>query len=442
MDFPKPLLLMTSVFNRGIGFFYAIFNLFIWGELMKRKFVDLKVISVSLCCAVVMGIISFVFLKMLGLSSVFREFFPYCIWFLPLSGMLTAFVYKRYGGESSKGNNLIIQSANEGVKVPKRLAFLTFIFTLLTHFSGGSAGREGTAVQIGGTLTSNVADKLGFKSDDRKIIIISGLSAAFGSVFGTPLAGAFFGMEVCCIGQLSVSAVIPCFLSSYLANAVTLLLGATHEVHKISAIPSLDIKSVLVFISASILFGLIGKLFALGVKYLKLLYAKIFKNTVLSALIGSVIMVLLIVLLNLNEYEGLSTWQQTTAFEGNANWYDMPVKFILTTLTLGAGFQGGEVTPLFDIGASFGGWYANMFGIEPSFLAAIGLICVFGSAANTPITTIMLGIELFGAEAVPYFVFASLISFIASGKSGIYSAQERKLSKNIFTKVKQDDFSE
>ncbi len=409
---------------------------------MKRKFVDLKVILVSLCCAVVMGIISFVFLKMLGLSSVFREFFPYCIWFLPLSGMLTAFVYKRYGGESSKGNNLIIQSANEGVKVPKRLAFLTFIFTLLTHFSGGSAGREGTAVQIGGTLTSNVDDKLGFKSDDRKIIILSGLSAAFGSVFGTPLAGAFFGMEVCCIGQLSVSAVIPCFLSSYLANAVTLLLGATHEVHKISAIPSLDIKSVLVFISASILFGLIGKLFALGVKYLKLLYAKIFKNTVLSALIGSVIVVLLIVLLNLNEYEGLSTWQQTTAFEGNANWYDMPVKFILTTLTLGAGFQGGEVTPLFDIGASFGGWYANMFGIEPSFLAAIGLICVFGSAANTPITTIMLGIELFGAEAVPYFVFASLISFIASGKSGIYSAQERKLSKNIFTKVKQDDFSE
>lgn len=409
---------------------------------MKRKFVDLKVISVSLCCAVVMGIISFVFLKMLGLSSVFREFFPYCIWFLPLSGMLTAFVYKRYGGESSKGNNLIIQSANEGVKVPKRLAFLTFIFTLLTHFSGGSAGREGTAVQIGGTLTSNVADKLGFKNEDRKIIILSGLSAAFGSVFGTPLAGAFFGMEVCCIGQLSVSAVIPCFLSSYLANAVTLLLGATHEVHKISAIPSLDIKSVLVFISASILFGLIGKLFALAVKNLKLLYAKIFKNTVLSALIGSVIVVLLIVLLNLNEYEGLSTWQQTTAFEGNANWYDMPVKFILTTLTLGAGFQGGEVTPLFDIGASFGGWYANMFGIEPSFLAAIGLICVFGSAANTPITTIMLGIELFGAEAVPYFVFASLISFIASGKSGIYSAQERKLSKNIFTKVNQDDFSE
>lgn len=138
---------------------------------MKRKFVDFKVLTASLCCAVVMGVISFAFLKMLGLSSVFRESFPYCIWFLPLSGILTAFVYKKYGGESSKGNNLIIQSANEGVKVPKRLAVLTFFFTLLTHFSGGSAGREGTAVQIGGTLTSNVADKFGFKKKDRKTII-------------------------------------------------------------------------------------------------------------------------------------------------------------------------------------------------------------------------------------------------------------------------------
>ena len=166
-------------------------------------------------------------------------------------------------------------------------------------------------------------------------------------------------MEVCCIGQLSASAVIPCFLSSYLANAVTLLLGATHEVHTIASVPNFDFKLILIFVSASVFFGLLGKLFALAVKYLKLLYAKIFKNTVLSALAGSVVVTLLIILLNLNKYEGLSTWQQTTAFEGNANWYDMPVKFILTALTLGAGFQGGEVTPLFDIGASFGGLYAN-----------------------------------------------------------------------------------
>lgn len=399
---------------------------------MKKRFIDFKVLAASLCCAVAMGVISYVFLYMLNLSAVFRENFPLCILILPLSGMLTAFVYKKYGGESSKGNNLIIQSANEGVKLPKRLAFLTFFFTLLTHFSGGSAGREGTAVQIGGTLTGNVADRLGFKDKDRRIIILSGLSAAFGSVFGTPLAGAFFGMEVCCIGRLSVSALFPCFFSSYLANAVTLLLGATHEEHAISAIPPFDLKFALVFVTASVIFGLIGKLFALAVKYLKILYAKIFKKTILSALVGSVAVTLLVVFLRLNDYEGLSTWMQTAAFEGNANWYDMPVKFILTVLTLGAGFQGGEVTPLFDMGAAFGGWYAGIFGIEPSFLAAIGLICVFGSAANTPITTIILGIELFGVDAAPYFVLSSLISFLTIGKSGIYSAQEHRLNKGIF----------
>ena len=405
---------------------------------MKKKFVDFRVLAVSLGCAAVMGAISYIFLYLLNLSSAFREYFPLCIWFLPISGMITAFVYKKYGGESSKGNNLIIQSANEGVKIPKRLAILTFLFTLLTHFSGGSAGREGTAVQIGGTLTSNVADKFGFKNEDRKILILSGLSSAFGSVFGTPLAGAFFGMEVCCIGQLSVNALIPCFLSSYLANAVTLLLGAAHEVHTISSIPDFSLKHVLVFISVSVIFGLIGRLFALAVRYLKILYAKIFKNTVLSALIGSVLVTLIIVLFKLNDYEGLSTWMQSAAFDGNASWYDMPVKFILTVLTLGAGFQGGEVTPLFDMGASFGGWYADIFGIEPSFLAAIGLVCVFGSAAKTPLTTIMLGIELFGTEATPYFVLASLISFVASGKSGIYSAQERMLSNSLFSKIKAD----
>lgn len=398
---------------------------------MKNKFVNFQVLGVSLACSVFMGVISYIFLTLLNFSSVFRSYFPLCILFLPVSGIITAFIYKKYGGNSIKGNNLIIQSANEGVLVPKRLAVLTFIFTLLTHFSGGSAGREGTAVQIGGTITSNAADRFGFKGEDRKIIILSGLSAAFGSVFGTPFAGAFFGMEVCCIGQLSVSAVIPCFASSYLANEVALLLGAAHEEHTISAIPSISPMFILILITASIMFGLIGKFFALAVKYIKILYSKIFKHYIIAAFIGSLIVTLLIVSFRLNAYEGLSTWMQSDAFEGKANWYDMPIKFALTSLTLGAGFQGGEVTPLFDMGTAFGGWFGSVFNLEPSFFAAIGLICVFGSAANTPLTTIMLGIELFGAEAVPYFVAAAIISFIASGSTGIYSAQETKLSKTL-----------
>ena len=172
---------------------------------MKNKFVDFKVLATSLCCSVVMGLISFAFLKCLDYAADFRSFFPLCYIFLPVAGIVTAFVYKRIGGKSSMGNNIIIESANDGEKVPKRLASLTFIFTCITHLFGGSVGREGTAVQIGGSLTSNVADYLGFKNNDRSTIVLSGISSAFGSVFGTPFAGAFFGMEVCCVCLLYTS---------------------------------------------------------------------------------------------------------------------------------------------------------------------------------------------------------------------------------------------
>ena len=357
---------------------------------MKNKFVDFKVLATSLCCSVVMGLISFAFLKCLDYAADFRSFFPLCYIFLPVAGIVTAFVYKRIGGKSSMGNNIIIESANDGEKVPKRLASLTFIFTCITHLFGGSVGREGTAVQIGGSLTSNVADYLGFKNNDRSTIVLSGISSAFGSVFGTPFAGAFFGMEVCCVGRLSAGAVIPCFACSYLANFVTQLLGFKHA------------------------------------------YSKIFKNYLLAAAVGAAIVSLLIFALGLNDFEGLSTWMQNTAFKGDAKWYDMPAKYLLTVLTLGAGFQGGEVTPMFDMGASFGGWFGGVCGFDPTFFAAIGFVCVFAAAINTPITAIVLGIEVFGASAAPYFVLAVLISFIASGNTTIYPSQKFPVDKSLF----------
>ena len=374
---------------------------------MKNKFVDFKVLATSLCCSVVMGLISFAFLKCLDYAADFRSFFPLCYIFLPVAGIVTAFVYKRIGGKSSMGNNIIIESANDGEKVPKRLASLTFIFTCITHLFGGSVGREGTAVQIGGSLTSNVADYLGFKNNDRSTIVLSGISSAFGSV-------------------------IPCFACSYLANFVTQLLGFKHERYAISSIPDFDARFLFVFLIAAVCLGLIGKLFALGIKYVKLAYSKIFKNYLLAAAVGAAIVSLLIFALGLNDFEGLSTWMQGTAFKGDAKWYDMPAKYLLTVLTLGAGFQGGEVTPMFDMGASFGSWFGCVCGFDPTFFAAIGFVCVFAAAINTPITAIVLGIEVFGASAAPYFVLAVLISFIASGNTTIYPSQKFPVDKSLF----------
>lgn len=399
---------------------------------MSKRFFNFRVLITSSACAIVMGAIAAIFLTMLDIATDFRKTFPYSIFSLPFVSLLTAFVYFKYGKNTQGGNNLIIKSVNRYKPVPKRLAFLTFIFTILTHFAGGSVGREGTATQIGGTITSNVADKFGFKGTERQVLVMSGISAAFGSVFGTPFGGAFFGMEVCCIGGLSVEAFLPCLVSGYSAYAVTMLFEIEHESHVIKNIPEFNWELILMVIIASICFGIIGKMFAITVKYIKKLYAKLFKNYLLRAFVGACVVVAIIYFGKLEDYEGLSTWMQDHAFRGTGDWYEMPLKFMLTTLTLGAGMQGGEVTPLFNMGACFGSSFGLFCGMEPSFFAALGLICVFGAAANTPIATVTLGVELFGTKALPYFVISAIISFLVSGNSSIYSAQKIKVSKGLF----------
>lgn len=386
---------------------------------MKRFKLTICTIIVS----IIMGIISAIFLKSLELVTTLRESFPYLIFLIPIVGVLTAYTYSNYGNGSSRGNNLIIESVHKEVKIPFRMAILTFIFTVLTHLSGGSAGREGTAVQIGGTLTNKIANIFKLEHNEKRVLVMSGISAAFGSVFGTPLAGTFFGMEVCFIGKLSYEAMIYCFIGSYTANFVTEALGISHTSHLIKAIPSISLYTLLVVIISSIIFGVFGRIFAKGVHLVKGFYSKNIKNNMSRAIISSTVVLLVIIIFRLYKFEGLSTWLIDSGFSGDVSLLDPIQKLILTILTLGAGFQGGEVTPLFDIGASLGGAIGNLTNVEPSLLAAIGMICAFGSATNTPITTIMLGINLFGPEAVHYYIIGAFISYYIIGHNGIYGAQ-------------------
>lgn len=389
----------------------------------RQKMRIFKLTISTIIVSIVMGIISAMFLRSLEFVTTLREGFPYLIFLIPIIGILTAYTYSKYGNGSNRGNNLIIESVHKEVKVPFRMAILTFIFTVLTHLSGGSAGREGTAVQIGGALTNKVANIFKMEHKEKRILIMSGISAAFGSVFGTPLAGTFFGMEVCFIGKLSYEAMIYCFISSYAANFVTESLGINHTVHLIKSVPSITIYTLLIVIISSILFGVFGRMFAKGIHLVKGFYNKNIKNNIYRAIISSIVVLLVIVIFRLYKFEGLSTWLIDSGFSGEVTILDPIKKLILTILTLGAGFQGGEVTPLFDIGASLGGAIGNLTNIEPSLLAAIGMICVFGSATNTPLTTIMLGINLFGGEAVPYYIIGAFISYYVIGHNGIYGAQ-------------------
>lgn len=398
----------------------------------------IKLMMSTIAIAIIMGIISAIFLNSLEFVTNLRNKNQYLILLIPIIGTLTIYIYNEYGNGSEKGNNLVIESVHKNVEVPFRMSVLTFVFTILTHFCGGSAGREGTAVQISGALTNKLSKILKFTYKEKRILIMSGISAAFGSVFGTPLAGTFFGMEMCFVGKLSYESMFNCFVGSYLANFITNKVGVTHGHYIIKLVPEASVYTLIIIIISSIVFGLFGKLFSIGIHFLKNLYKKIIKNYILRAVVSSVIVLLAIILFNMYKYEGLSLELIKNGFNGEISLFDSINKLILTILTLSAGFQGGEVTPLFDIGASLGGAISNLANMEPSLLAALGMICVFGSAANTPITTIMLGIDLFSSEGVAYYIISSIISYYVIGHNGIYRAQVIKTPKKENLKKHKD----
>lgn len=390
--------------------------------------------SLIILISIATGVISHYLLAALHLVTDYRQDHYYLLFFLPFIGMLMAFTYQKFGNGSQKGNNLIIESTEREMMVPGRMALFTFIFTIISHLFGASVGREGSAVQIGGVLANKTADAFHLEKNYRKHLIHAGISAGFSSIFGTPLAGSFFGMEMAYVGKLERSALIPCFFSSYLANYVSEMLGTTHDVHPIGSLPPFNLKVLLIVLLASILFGAFGRFFALFTHSMKRFYSQLFRNYLLRAFVASAIIVFVITMTPGQRFMGLSLPLIDAAFVGKTTFFDPIMKLVTTGLSLGAGLQGGEVTPLFAIGSSLGGSLGNLFGLSPAFLAALGMIAVFGCAANAPLTTVMLGIDLFGAKAIPYFILASFVSYFISGHQGIYTSQMIIQSKNIFLK--------
>lgn len=385
----------------------------------------IKWFILSAMSGIIVGVVIVLFLKSLQTATFLRENNSWLIYFLPIGGTLVSYLYLSYGKDSSKGNNLIIERINEGEgNIPFRMAPLVFLGTFITHLFGGSAGREGTGVQIGASICSKIGKLLKLNKKDSTMIIISGVSSGFGVVFGTPIAGTIFGLEVSYIGKIRYEAIIPCLISSYIGNYIATLFKVQHGHYNMEFVSPQDVSIFYKVILCSILFGLVSKLFAEFTHFLKKVFAKNISNNCLKSFIGGVIIIVIISLLNNRMYLGLSLELLDLSFKQPVIYYEFAIKLILTSITLATGFQGGEVTPLFVIGATFGNILAHLVGLPISFLAGIGMIGVFCGGTKTPLASFAMGLELFGGMNIKYIFVTCVISYVFSGKSGIYTSQK------------------
>lgn len=358
---------------------------------------------------------------------------PWLLYLLPLGGAAISWLYWKFGGNAIRGNNLVIQEANGTKKevevIPKRLIPLTLFGTLVTHLFGGSAGREGTAVQIGGSLAEAVGRVFHMAKNERRIVLIAGMSAGFSSVFGTPIAGTLFAMEVLAIGFVRQEALFPSLWAALVGNWVTNLLEVSHTHYSMGIVPEATLGLIIKIVVAAILFGFTGRLFSWTTRITKVTMANWFNNPVMKSFIGGIIVILLVFLVGTREYLGLSLPLIDQAFLGESGSFDFLGKLVFTAATLGTGFQGGEVTPLFTIGATLGSTLAHLFHISIPFLAGLGFIGVFAAATNTPVACFVMGLELFGSGALPYLFLTCVVSYLFSGNQGIYEAQQVHLRK-------------
>lgn len=375
--------------------------------------------------SVIVGCVVAFFLWSLQLVTNLRTTYPIVILFLPVVGLIFSFLYVHFGKNASGGNNLVIRVASgSDENIPLRLVPLTIFGTIFTHLTGGSVGREGTATQSGGTIAYHVGRLFKLTEIEKEWVVMCGISAGFSAVFGTPLAGTLFAMEVLVIGKMRVEAIAPVFYSALVANYVAELFPIHHSHYSMGTIPNVSPKVFIYLFICCIFFGMLGFAFERGVQFVKNFYSRFTTNKVLINTFGGLVVVILAFILGTNRYLGLSLPMIEQSFTGSGHMFDFLGKLVFTSLSLGCGFQGGEVTPLFGIGASAGSFLHHFIDLPVGFLAGLGFIGVFAAATNTPITCFIMGIELFGSDAAIYLLFVTVFSYMFSGHNGIYESQQ------------------
>ncbi len=392
----------------------------------------IKWIAICIIAGVLIGAASAFFLSSLDFVTNWRENHLWIIYTLPVIGFLIGAMYYYLGGDTKKGNNLLLEEHNDPQsKIPLKMAPLVYIGTILTHLAGGSAGREGTAVQMGGAIADQFTSLFKLDEKQRKTILIIGISAGFAAVFGTPIAGAIFALEIMLFKNIRIADVIPSFAAAYIAHFTCLYLGIHHTTYLINTIPKISAITMVSTFLAGLIFGLTAMFFTRLNNLWSWIFTKI-KYEPLRPFIGGVVLVIAIGLLGTTKHIGLGIPTIMDSFNGPVGKYDFLIKLLLTTFTLSAGFKGGEVTPLFFIGATLGNALIWLIPLPIALLASMGFVAVFAGATHCSIASIALGIEMFGVEAGIFIGIASVVSYFTSGASGIYSAQLKEGAKFQF----------
>lgn len=354
---------------------------------------------------------------------------PWLHYLLPIGGLMIAFLYRVTKLSGHADTNLIINSVRTEGRVPILLAPVIFISTVITHLFGGSAGREGAALQLGGCIGSFIGRAIRLNERDMHIAVMCGMSGLFSALFGTPLTAAVFAMEVISVGIIYYSAFLPCIISALTAFGVTLLFGLGPTAYRLSAIPPLTVLTVAAVAVLGIAAAVVSILFCVSLEKVHAFAAARFRNEYLRTAIGGAAIVLLTLLIG-TRYNGIGGEVIANAVEhGEALPYDFILKMVFTVITIGFGYKGGEIIPTFFIGAAMGATLAPLLGLDAGFGAAVGLVALFCAVVNCPIASIILSIELFGSEGLMLFAVALCVSYMLSGYYSLYSGQKIMYSK-------------
>ena len=385
--------------------------------------------ALALLVGLIGGLLGAAFHHALRFVTELRTGHGWLILLLPVGGLVSVGLYKLFRMESNRGTNEIIDAILDGKPVNPFIAPVIFLASSITHLFGGSAGREGAALQLGGSVASGIGKLLKLHEKDRTVLIMSGMSAVFAGLFGTPLTATIFCMEFESVGTLFTPALLPCYLAAFVASRVSLALGVHPEVFPLEVTTALTLGNSWKFVVLAVLVSLLGIFMCHAFHKAEHLAAHHLPNPFVRIAVGGVVIAVLTLIVGDHRFNGAGMDMALGAVAGKTDWYNFLVKMLFTAVTLAAGFKGGEIVPTFCIGATFGCLVGGLLGIDAGVAGALGLVGLFCCATNSPLASVILSVEMFGSGYLHLFVLICVICFVLSGHSGLYASQIIQFAK-------------